>query len=343
MELKQIIAERIKQAGPISFKDFMEMALYYPELGYYNSERPVIGKEGDFFTSPSVSPAFGAMISREAEKYKANLSEPLTFVEYGAGNGSLCNDIIKYFSPEKVNYYIIEKSKRLQEKQKKLLGDKVKWVESISEIHNLSGVVLSNEVPDNFAVHVVYMDEILQEIHVDYKDGKFIETMLPASDKLKKYFSDIDVTLPKGYRTEVNLEAIEWINEIEKNIKKGIVITIDYGFESSELYSAKRREGTITCYHNHKINYDPYINVGDQDITTHINFSALQKLSNLKTERFTDQASFLAENGLVSYLQDSIKNEPDLISAIKKIGFVKNMLLFEMGPRFKVLVQSKGI
>ena len=350
MELKDIIIEKIKSQGLISFKDFMEMALYYPSLGYYTSERNIIGKDGDFYTSSTVSNSFGAMIAREIERNCKLLPQrEISIVEYGAGTGFQSHDILNYLKVnneelyKSITYYIIEKSEALIKKQKSHLTEKVIWINKIEEIAPINGFVISNEVPDNFAVHQVIMEDELMEIFVDY-DGDFKEIKIKAGDELVQYFKELNIILPLGFRTEINLEATEWISSIANSIENGFVITIDYGFESEELYSSKRREGTINCYHKHSINYNPYINIGEQDITTHINFSALNHWGmkhGLIPGKLINQATFLNNNGLVEYLQQSIQGEPDLISAIRKIGFIKNKLLIEMGDKFKVLIQEK--
>ena len=350
MELKEIIKEKIKSAGPISFKDFMEMALYYPSLGYYTSERNTIGIQGDFYTSSTVSNAFGAMIAKEIEKRWKEFSEKtISIVEYGAGTGFQSHDILDYFKINneelfsKLNYFIIEKSEALIKKQKSHLIEKVNWINKIEDISPINGFVISNEVPDNFAVHQVIMEDELMEIFVDYDDG-FKEIKVRAGEDLIKYFKELNVQLPFGFRTEINIEATKWISSIAQSLKNGFVITIDYGFLSNELYSSRRREGTINCYYKHTINYNPFINIGEQDITTHINFSALNhwgKKHGLISEELINQATFLNNNGLIEYLQQSINDEEDIVSAIRKIGLIKNKLLMEMGDKFKVLIQEK--
>jgi SAM-dependent MidA family methyltransferase len=223
MSLAGIIIEKIKKEGPISFHDFMEMSLYYPELGYYSSEREKIGKTGDFYTSPYLTTLFGGMVARQLEEmWMLTGQEEFTIVEYGAGTGALCRDILNYlfrnshsFS-KKLNYYIIEKSAAMREKERIFLSgsgnpwhDKVRWVDHIDEIPPIAGCILSNELIDNFSVHQVLMQEELMEVFVDH-DGSFAERLVPASSELKDYLSDMQVNLPRGYRTEINLEAVQW-------------------------------------------------------------------------------------------------------------------------------------
>jgi SAM-dependent MidA family methyltransferase len=280
MQLTEIIIEKIRNKGPISFCDFMEMALYYPTLGYYTSQKDKIGTQGDYYTSSNLTPLFGAIIGRQLEEmWEMTQREAFTIVEYGAGTGKLCHDILNYLksNPEfydKLQYCIIEKSPQLRQKEKALLYEKVNWYNSIGDIPKFTGCILSNELVDNFAVHQVLMQEELKEIFVDYKAG-FIELLRPAPKELREYLDELGVVLPKGFRTEINLQATEWIQEISLSLKKGFIITIDYGYPSSGLYCKDKSCGTLVCYNKHTINENPYYDIGNQDITSHVNFSAL--------------------------------------------------------------------
>jgi SAM-dependent MidA family methyltransferase len=349
MELSEIIKNKIELRGPISFHDFMEMALYYPSLGYYNSDRNKIGKEGDFYTSPVLSSLFGEMIGKQIEEMWFLLDKkPFTIVEYGAGTGALANDILHYLKNNsalynELNYCIIEKGEKMRRLQKELLSEKVSWYESLNEIFRINGCVLSNELLDNFPVHKVVMEDELMEVFVGYKNG-FEEILQPANEDLKNYFSELDVVLPTDYSTEINLNAIQWLEEISKHLQSGFVLTIDYGFSSADLYSDKRSAGTILCYKGHEINDSPYQNIGAQDITAHVNFSALAlwgEKFGLKCCGYTSQSNFLRSLGLMNYLRKlEMENKG---SEDKDHIFQINKLLVDMGNKFKVLVQQKGL
>ena len=348
MELSQVLEFKIKNEGPISFHDFMEIALYYPSLGYYNSDRNKIGKEGDYYTSPVLSSLFGELIGKQIEEMWAILDKkPFTIVEYGAGTGALCKDILRYLQNnpplyDELKYCIIEKGETMQKKQKELLTHKVSWHRSIKDIAPLTGCVLSNELLDNFAVHRVKMEKELMEVFVDYDNG-FEEIFKPANGKLKNYLKEQDIGLPENYYTEINLQAIDWIEEIALSLEKGFVLTIDYGYAADEYYSPKRNSGTLVCYKGHQVNSSPYDDIGVQDITAHVNFSALSHWGEkfgLQCSGFTTQANFLRSLGLMNYLrnlelEDSQKNG-NAIFQIQK-------LLMGMGNKFKVHVQQKGL
>ena len=349
--LTNIIIDTIKKDGPISFHDFMEMALYYPGLGYYTSPTEKIGKVGDYYTSPYLTNLFGDMIARQLEEMWLKLDKaPFTIVEYGAGPGALCNDILTQLksNPEfydALNYCIIEKSPAMREQQQKLLHEKVQWKNAINEIKGFNGCVLANEVLDNFAVHLVERKDELMEIFVGYENG-FIELLRPADSSLTEYLDQLKVQLPVGYRAEINLQAVDWISEIAASMNRGFVLTIDYGNTSGGLYTEARRSGTLLCYHKHSINENFYSNIGQQDITAHVNFSALNHYGlqrGLNTIGLTTQIHFLQSLGLASHLR-KIESDPGngLESNMKRIMLINNFLM-DMGRKMKVLIQQKGL
>jgi len=349
MLLTEIIIEKIKKEGPISFRDYMDIALYHNTLGYYNSEQNKIGKKGDYFTSPVLSSLFGEMIGRQIEEMWEILGKKsFTIIEYGAGTGALCFDILNYLKNNlplysQLNYCIIEKIAKMRELEKNILHEKVSWYNSITEIPDLNGCILSNELLDNFPVHKVIMKEELMEVFLDYHND-FIEVLKSANENLKNYLREQNIVLPKDYATEINLQAINWIKEIVENLKSGFVLTIDYGFPAKELYNYKRNTGTLVCFKNHEVNYSPYSNIGGQDITVHVNFSALNhwgKKYGLEFTGFTTQDHFLRSLGLINYLRKLELSAADENS--KASIFQIHKLLLDMGNKFKILIQQKNV
>ena len=354
--LSDIIKNRILEQGPISFHDFMEMALYYPDLGYYSSTPDKIGKHGDYYTSPYFTNVFGNVLAKQLEEmWLLTGKKNFTIVEYGAGMGSLCIDILRRLKHSKklyenLNYCIIEKSEAMRQNEKKIIGpdlinEKIVWYDSIEEIPSFTGCVLANEVLDNFSVHKVIMKQNeLKEIFVDYDKG-FIEVLKPAPDDLKEYFAALGIELPNDFCAEVNLEAIDWIERISSSLEKGFVITIDYGYPSSELYQSYHRLGTIVCYNKHTVNDLPYENIGQQDITAHVNFSALKiwgAKHGLNNCGFTNQSQFLLGLGLTEHLRKLEQHEKNSFEVRKKL-LLLHTLLMSMGKKFKVLIQQKGL
>jgi SAM-dependent MidA family methyltransferase len=354
MSAEETIIQKIQANGPLSFHDFMDMALYHPATGYYTSSSECFGDKGDYYTSPYLGSIFGQLIGKQVEEmWRILKEEPFTIIEYGAGNASLCSDILCYLKNnpalyKELTYYIIEKSPSMRIKERDMLSvfeDKVKWINSISEISGVSGCILSNELVDNFAVHLVTMQQELMEVYVDYK-GAFTELLRPADQSLKNHLDDLHIDLPVGHRTEINLEAEQWMKEIGAALKKGFVMTIDYGYIAPDLYQKKMPDGTLKCYHKHQLSNNPYQHVGEQDITAHVNFSVLVHsglTEGLQPCGFTNQSHFLRALGIANYLREyEEKNSfTDAAKNIKKASLLT--LLIEMGQRIKVLIQQKGL
>jgi SAM-dependent MidA family methyltransferase len=325
----------------------MEMCLYYPELGYYTSSKEKIGRSGDYYTSSYVNNIFGKMIGKQIkEMWEIVGCKSFMMVEFGAGTGALCFDILSYIKEnhtdlyENLTYYIIEKSTEMKQKQASCLHEKVFWVDSIKDIPAITGCIFSNELLDNFSVHRVVMQQELMEVFVDY-DNDFIEILRPANAELVNYMSEHNLQLSEGFCTEINLQAIKWINDIAEVLYKGFVLTIDYGFPATELYAEKRKDGTLLCYNKHSVNDLFYDNIGQQDITAHVNFSALHHWGEKKGLQFcgfTNQANFLVSLGLTEYIR---KIEEDLNKSITCNMLQLQTLLIDMGKKFKVLAQSK--
>lgn len=309
-QLTAIIAGEILARGPMTFARFMELALYHPELGYY-SQGAGIGH--DFHTSPELHPVFGALLARQAAQCWSLLEHPPVFqiVELGAGTGSLAAillDSLRVDFPDcwrAVRYRIIEQSTALREQQQvRLAGLPVDWGGLPSEI---TGLVFSNEVFDALPVHLVEMQESgLAERYVGYGNGRFHEVAGPLSTpELEEYFAHTEIALPAGYRTEVCLAAKPLIQQIGEALIHGWVLTIDYGYPAEERYSPERATGTLTGYHGGSFGYDPFRWIGEQDLTAHVDFTALARWgaeSGLATFGLVTQRSFLRNLGFDAYL-----------------------------------------
>jgi SAM-dependent MidA family methyltransferase len=351
MELSELIRQRIRQSGPLPFRDFMETALYHAEQGYYMAKREKIGTSGDFYTSCCLGPVFGAMIGKQlAEMWQLCGETDFTVVEFGAGDGTLCHDILDYFRQhtslyDRLRYVIIEKSPFMREKEKAHLPEKVCWHDNLDTLGAFNGCVVSNELVDNLAVHQVVMQEELMEVFVDDRDG-LVETLRPASAALKDYFEALDVRLPAGYRTEVNLEARDWLTTISRYLQKGYILTVDYGYLSEDLYKPSRSRGTLLCYNRHQVNEDFFKQIGQQDITAHVNFSALRlwgQQCGLSCCGLTSQAEFLLALDFKAYLRQQPVAGGDIVQQAMQEARLTRTLLVDMGAKFKVLVQQKGL
>jgi SAM-dependent MidA family methyltransferase len=351
--LEQKIIDRIQKEGPITFKAFMDMALYEPGLGYYSSEDTEIGRAGDFYTSQHLHPSFGALIARQIEEMWQMMGKPADFhiVEPGAGAGLMCMDIMHYLDSKEIfqslAYIIAEVNPSLEQKQKKLLDrftGRISWVSSLKELGEIRGCVLSNELLDAFPVHLIEMQDKLYEIYVTFDSGDFREIKGPPSTKaLTEYLNDFSVQLPKGYRTEINLRIKDWLETVGAVLSQGFVLTIDYGYPAPDYYSEERSRGTLLCYYRHQVNENPYINIGEQDMTAHVNFSSLRKWGEefgFSTLGFCQQGTFLISLGVDEIIRKLHENSKDYLFEVAKI----KRLIFPgtLGETHKVMIQYKG-
>jgi len=369
-DLARLIQQEIASSGPITFARFMDLVLYHPQWGYYTSPGTKIGRAGDFYTAPTVNPLFGAMLARQIDQMWVACGRPAQWlvIEYGPGTGILARDIVAALHRDHsdvyaaLDYYLIEISHELIRVQQKTLAGsesieshKFHWVDSLAAI-NLgyieNGCVLANELVDAFPVHLVQQStDELQELYVGLSDigPNNAFTLLPdhlSTTELAEYFSVQNVHLEEGQRAEVNLLAREWLAEVSLHLKQGYLITIDYGATAEELYAPFRFDGTLRCFHKHQLVDNPLINLGGQDITAHVNFSALitwgEQLG-LRKKDLVTQPQFLLNLGILDILhkQPDYTQSPDffkITSAIKQL-----ILPGGMGDIFKVLVQEKTV
>ncbi|MEX6689900.1 SAM-dependent methyltransferase [Danxiaibacter flavus] len=351
MILTEIIKNKIEKNGPISFRDFMDMCLYYPSLGYYTSKNEKIGSSGDFYTAPLLNAAFGHLIGKQLEEMWVLLGKiPMKIIEYGAGTGLLCQDILSYLKGnndlyKNLDYCIIDKNGWSQKNIREDVSKKISWYSCIQDIGPFKGCVISNELIDNFAIHRVVMKRRLKEVFVNYKNG-FKEILRPASAVLQTYLKELNVTLPVGFHTEINLQAKEWLKEVADHLQQGFVITFDYGLLSEELYNACRMEGTARCYYKHTMHNNFYINPGRQDITSHVNFSALSHYGykyGLENCGYSSQNLFLRALGIIEYIRIAEKAKGCVTTINSQAGANIKQLLLGMGQCIKVLIQKKGL
>ncbi|WP_353683385.1 SAM-dependent methyltransferase [Thermodesulfovibrio sp. 3907-1M] len=344
--LKEIIIEKIKKHGPIPFDEFMEMALYYPDVGYYTRADIKIGKEGDFFTASHLGSVFGFLLSKDVENIyqKLNCPQDFTVTELGPGMGYLAKDILDEVSiPLKYNLVEINPSLRdLQQQNLKQHFDKTHWVNSIDDLDPFTGVFICNEVFDALPVRVFEIDESkeVMEVYVDFKDDEFIETLLPCRKDTLQYIKEFapGVLKIKGYRSEVNLKMKSLIDALSKKLQKGYLLIFDYGYNSQEYYHPDRK-GTLLCYHKHTINENPYINIGRQDITAHVNFTALKKWA--EEAGFNCEGYFSQSKYLISLCNEAVLKEiyqKNLIQLFKRVVLPQGM-----GESHKVIILSKNL
>lgn len=359
-ELELRLIERIKRDGPIKFRDFMQAALYDPDLGYYNTERLKIGAEGDYYTSSNVHHAFGAVLAQAFSKLWSGSLEPLTIVEIGAGSGQLACDVLLAMRDEhleifeKLAYVIVETSPAMRARQRdKLAGfvDRIEWSELDElEARPLTGIVFSNEFVDAMPVHRLRSKgDAIEEQYVTTgsdKEGRLALCWGESStEKLIEYLSRMRTRLRKEQIVEINLDAIEWLERIARAIKNGFLITIDYGDLVEHLWSASRTEGTLRCFHKHRLIDSPLERIGEQDITASVNFTALIEYGRdlgFETVSYETQTAFLTRLGLIERIAASYSAD-DSLDDLKERLAVKNLFVpAGISDSFRVLVQKKG-
>jgi SAM-dependent MidA family methyltransferase len=351
--LLQLIADDISQAGgAISFARYMELALYTPGLGYYSGGSAKLGAAGDFTTAPELSALFGASVARVAAAIIAQ-SAP-SILEFGAGTGKLAHDVLSSLAADGIaidHYFIVELSGELRQRQQQALRDfpQVRWLDALPA--SFDGVVLANEVLDAMPVELVSKSaDGWQQVTVTIEDGRLAWGKQPADALLAaqvlKQIPDAD-SLDIGYLTEVHPIANGFIDSLARMLKggKGAALLFDYGFPAHEYYVDDRTGGTVMCHYRHHAHTDPFYMPGLQDITAHVDFTAMALAAQdagLDVLAYMTQAGFLIGAGIGELLmrtdpQDAARYLPQA-NAVQKL-----VSPAEMGELFKVLVVGRDV
>jgi SAM-dependent MidA family methyltransferase len=352
--LQALIVEEIaNNGGHIGFDRFMELALYAPGLGYYSAGSSKFGEAGDFVTAPELSVMFSRCLANQCAEVVRRIGGDI--LEFGAGSGVMAADILAEL--ERLNslpehYYILEVSADLRQRQQQTIEEKipqlstrVTWLDALPT-SGFCGVVLANEVLDAMPVHRFRIHEgEPHELHVVW-DGKEFLLQEGAADaalyeSLKQLQSEF--ALGEGYTSEINPRAEEWVRSLGTFLKRGVVLLIDYGFPRHEFYHSQRSEGTLMCHYRHRAHSDALQMVGLQDITTHVDFTAIGEAAldeGLDVRGYTNQAAFLIANGLTELLSQAggdMKQQVTLSAQVKRLTMPG-----EMGELFKVMALSRG-
>ena len=353
-EIELVISERISKNGIISFSEYMDILLFHDYYGYYSS-RDIFGKKGDFITSPITSSLFGASIANEFINIRDSISEPV-ILEIGAGDGSLAISIIEHLSSKKAlpsKFYIIEASEKLIELQKVNIMKKtpqlrriVEWV-NCDEVSSINGLIICNEFFDvlpteRFKVH----NEKFFQLFVDYEDDIKIRWE-DKTNKLRDIFKNLEfydvLSNYDDYESEINLNYETWVQNINKILNIGAVFIVDYGYNMKEYFLPDRKTGTLVCIHNHHANFNPFINIGLQDISSFVNFShlsALFKKLKFEVSGYLEQSKFLINLGILDLFEERAFSDDDKLIEINKL---KNLVLPNaMGDIFKALIVTKN-
>jgi SAM-dependent MidA family methyltransferase len=344
------IRENIAASGGwIGFARYMELALYAPGLGYYSAGAKKLGKAGDFVTAPEISPLFGQTL---AQQVRQGLDAGLDAVlEVGAGSGALAATLLEELersgkAPR--SYLILELSADLRERSRDTLAarvphllERVAWLNVLPPA--FSGIVIGNEVLDAMPAHVVRVqDGRIEEGGVAERGGRFDWSWRLASGELLEAATALD--LPEGFRTEIQLAARGFVRTLGAVLEKGLAIFIDYGFPAREYYHPQRSEGTLMCHYRHHAHADPFFLPGLQDITSHIDFSAIARAASeggLDLAGYTSQAQFLVNCGITDVMS---RTPAEDAGKFLPLANQANRLMSpaEMGELFKVLALTKG-
>jgi SAM-dependent MidA family methyltransferase len=363
--LVALILDHIRQHGPAPFSWFMELALYHPEFGYYTAPRVRVGRAGDYYTNVSVGPVYGQLLASQLVEMWNILDRPadFTIVEQGAEDGQLASDILTALLDESpqasecIRYVIVEPIFRNQRQQRARLEKnssllkRVTWHNFLTDLEHITGAFISNELVDAMPVRIVeYRDGGWMELLVGMAGEKFC--FVPGkieTPELSQAVNRIPVRPVAPYRTEVNLAAQHWVRSVSASLKRGFVLTVDYGYSRDEYYSPERTEGTLSCYSRHRRSYNPFEQPGEIDITAHVDFTSLAQdaeQAGLKLAGYVDQHHFMVgagESRLLALEQsvESARLDP------MHTGFLRSyrtlMHPANMGMAFKYLLLTKGL
>ena len=348
------VAEHIRgeiaaSGGWISFARYMELALYAPGLGYYGAGARKLGKAGDFVTAPEISPLYGQTLARQVKQVlEAGFDEVL---EVGAGSGALAATLLEELersgkAPR--DYLILELSADLRERSRDTLAarvphllERVAWLNRLPPV--FSGVVLGNEVLDAMPAHVVRVQSgKVEEGGVGVRNDRLNWSWRLASG------GPLDAAralkLPEGFRTEIQLAAQGFVRSLSGVLEKGVAFFVDYGFPQNEYYHPQRKDGTLMCHYRHYAHADPFFLPGLQDITSHVDFSAMAEAAReggLEVAGYTSQAQFLVNCGITEVMS---RTPAEDVAKFLPLANQANRLMSpaEMGELFKVIALARG-
>ena len=357
--VQELIRADITAAGGwISFARYMELALYAPGMGYYSGGAAKFGGTGDFITAPEISPLFGKAVARQAAQVLELMGDKGgDILEFGAGTGKLALDLL--LELEKLRclpgrYLILEVSAELRQRQRELLEKRaphlvpqVSWLEHLPAGFN--GLVLANEVLDAMPVHlVVWRDAGLFERGVAWNGAAFEWSERPLVDgELFAIARELNLRVDPGkdYISEINLAARGFMRSLADVLQQGAIVLVDYGFGHSEYYHPQRDQGTLMCHYRHHAHDDPFYLPGLQDITSHVDFSAVARVAidaGLELRGYTTQAHFLINCGVIEILaQTPAENTGAYLPLANQLQ--KLVSPAEMGELFKAIAFGKNI
>ena len=368
-EIAQIVRKAVERQGVIPFAEFMRLALYCPKYGYYEQAESRIGRAGHFLTSVSIGSLFGELLAFQAAEWLENLpGGRLQLVEAGAHDGQLAADVLNWFSRaqpallKSMEYWIIEPSACRQAWQKSKLenfADRVRWFQSLAALPRagVNGIIFSNELLDAMPVRRIGWDASSARwfewgVTINgSRQGHFVWEKIPreagflAAELVQSGLelpSEMLAALPDGFTLEVCPEAATWWKEAASALKEGKLLTIDYGLESEQFITAERAGGTLRAYYRHHSSADVLGNVGEQDLTAHVNFTQLQRAgeaTGLLTEGLFSQERFLTNVAARAWQKEASlgARTPEQVRQFQTLTHPEHL-----GRSFSVFLQARG-
>jgi SAM-dependent MidA family methyltransferase len=361
------MARTIEATGPVSFAEFMELALYHPYLGYYARASRPTGRAGDFFTSVDVGPVFGQLLAKQFGEMWRLLDRPAAgfdLVEAGAGNAQLARDVLDAAQLEDPDFYsaialhLVERSPAARAVQQATLGAHADRLSTASDElpDGIRGVVFANELLDALPTHVVEMTEAgLREVFVGFDGRRFVEMHgEPSTPRIAEYLNATGCAFQPGWRGEVNLAALDWMEGAARALSRGFLVIVDYGHGADELYSASHAGGTLTVFYRHTTHApgsrgsgplsDCLEVPGECDITSHVDLTAVTRAAEragLTTLGRLDQTYFLLGLGLADMLENPTAGT---VAGIQHSLALKTLVMpGGLGSTQKVLLFGKGV
>lgn len=336
----------------IDFSRFMELALYAPGFGYYSAGRQKFGDAGDFVTAPELGSLFARCLARPCAQVLTALNSA-DILEAGAGSGALAADLLRALEAldsRPRNYFILELSAELRARQAQTLErkvphlfDRVRWLDTLPA-KGFRGIAIGNELLDAMPVERFHLTAAgLQQLQIGWDKNRFVWRARRADAAIQKRIEPLD--LPEHYISEINFHAEAWVGSVADRVAEGVVLLADYGFPRAEFYHPQRAGGTLMCHHRHRAHADPLMLVGLQDITAHVDFTAIAEAgcaAGLELLGYTAQAAFLLDCGLEEI---AARSDPDDVRAhLALTAQIKKLTLpHEMGELVKVIALGRGL
>jgi SAM-dependent MidA family methyltransferase len=371
-DCRALIVERIRERGPMTVAEYMELALYHPECGYYARASVRTGRAGDFFTSVDVGPLFGELLAVQiAEMWRiigkgsgrGARDQGFDLVEAGAGNGRLARDVLDWLGArepacyEALRLHLVERSAEARRDQERALGPHGGKLESSSDVlpARIDGVIYANELLDALPTHLVEMtDEGLREVFVDADGDRLVERVGHSSSaELTPYLARAGAALEPGWRAEINLNASAWVRDAARRLARGFIVLVDYGHRAPDLYSGARAGGTLTSFARHTTAAPSAVSSqvpawladpGSRDITAHVDLTSLAaeaEKEGLTTIAVLDQTYFLLGLGLAERLVESTGDGRRDVE--RRLALKTLMMPGGLGSSHKVMIFSRDV